>query len=176
MAEIKLNVEDGSLVEGANTYVSLEFADEYMAVHGKASWAENDEETRKSKLIAATEYIDSLYNWKGVKKTPYQDLCFPREGIVDYDGYEVLGIPKNLQKAVCEAAFIALTQDLFITSDSNGAVKKMAIEDATEIEYFNSGETKAEWTSVYQVLDTLLKGLYHKKDAPRSICVPVRWV
>lgn len=174
--EIELRVEDGSVVDGANSYVTLEYADAYMAERGKSAWAEKDEETRKAKIIAATEYIDNLYNWKGVRKTARQELRFPREGIVDSDGYEVMGVPLNLKKAVCEAAFIALTSSLFLTNDANGAVKKKAIDNAVEVEYFNETETETEWTSVHQVLDKLLRGLFHEKGAGRSIVVPVRWV
>lgn len=165
--KVSLIVEDGSCVPSANSYVSLEFADEYMRNTGKTSWLSKSENERKSYLINATRYIDRTYSqigWKGQKKYHRrQALCFPRVELFDKDGDEVLGIPEELKQAVCEAGFIAVTTSLFTINLASGEVKKKKAE-TLEVEYFSSGESAKGYISRFSVLDSLLAGFYKTKN------------
>ena len=170
--EVSLIVEDGSCVPSANSYVSLEYADEYMRNTGKTSWASLDSDVRKAYLINATRYIDRIYSqkgWKGQKKYHRrQALCFPRVELFDKDGDEVLGIPEELKQAVCEAGFIATTTTLFTVSSASGEVKKKKAE-TLEIEYFSSSDSEKDYISRFSILDSLLAGLYKTKNDFRRI-------
>lgn len=158
-------VEDGSGFTNASSYTSVAFADKYLTLIGKTGWVDLPEEEKKAKLVVATSYIDNLYPWKGRRKYSNQSLKFPRVEVIDIDGFEVSGIPENLKKAVCEAAYISIsTSSLFTTRDENGQVKRQAVENAVEVEYFQSStESESAYYSIYGVLDSLLKGLYRKK-------------
>lgn len=166
--EVSLIVEDGSCVPSANSYVSLEYADEYMSNTGRTAWASQSENARKSYLINATAYIDRTYSklgWKGIKKYHRnQPLCFPRVELYDKDGFEVEGIPEELMKAVCEASFIATTTSLFTINAASGEVKRKKAE-TLEIEYFSSGETETNYISRFSVLDSLLSDFYKTKNS-----------
>lgn len=170
--KVSLIVEDGSCVPSANSYVSLEYADEYMRNTGKTSWASLDSDVRKAYLINATRYIDRIYSqigWKGQKKYHRrQALCFPRVELFDKDGDEVLGIPEELKQAVCEAGFIATTTTLFTVSSASGEVKKKKAE-TLEIEYFSSSDSEKDYISRFSILDSLLAGLYKTKNDFRRI-------
>jgi hypothetical protein len=170
--EIPLIVEDGSCVPNANCYVSLEWADEYMTNSGKTSWSELSENQKKSYLINATNYIDSTYSklgWKGKKKFHRkQSLCFPRVELFDKDGDEVLGIPKELMEAVCEAGYISITTSLFDVKDASGTVKRQKV-DVLEVEYYSEADSSGGYISRFSILDSLLSDFYKKKgDGSRT--------
>lgn len=173
---VSLILEDGTGKANANTYATLEYADAYHRSLGRASWAELDGDTRRSRLVIATRYIDGSYPWKGARRYRDQRLAFPRTGVVDMDKFPVEGIPESLVMAVCEAAFIAVTDEaLFLTKDANGQVKREAVENAVEVEYYQR-EGSSEYVSVYTVLDSLLRGLYRTAGTRQSVNTRARWV
>lgn len=171
-SKVSLIVEDGSCVPSANSYVSLEYADKYMRDTGRTTWAAKAEDERKSYLINATAYIDRTYSkigWKGVKKFHRkQSLCFPRVELFDKDGDEVLGIPDELRRAVCEAAFIATTTSLFTTKDASGTIKKQKV-DVLEVEYYSEQDSSGGYISRFTVLDYLLSDFYKTKTGNRIL-------
>ena len=168
-------VEDGTCVEGANSYCSVEFADKYLYSRNRLEWAGLDNETKKKCLIIATDYIDSLYKWYGRRKYKRQELSFPRVELFDRDGFYVDGIPMNLQKAVCEAAYLNInTETLFSTKDSEGAIKRQKV-DSLEIEYFQGEKTETDYSSIYNVLNSLLYGLYKTESDQSTYNVGCIW-
>lgn len=176
--EVEIVVEDGTGVSNSNTYCDLDFALEYCISHGYSSWNELTEEQQKIALIKGTEYIDSFFEWKGLKRSESQALEFPRVNLFDNNRFEVKGIPVNLKKACIEAAFLNSTSEndtLYSTKDSNGNIKRQKV-DTLEVEYFeNSSKTESsvDYTTIYDVLNKLLKGLYKTKDSNGSVCTRV---
>lgn len=117
VAEVELLVpEDGTIVLGANTYVSLAQAQAYAATRlGASAFAAatgDDAETAKAALIMATNRLD-LEMWTGARIDPAaQRLQWPRQSV--YDPYGVLvpvaPLPRFLTEATTELA-IALYAD-----------------------------------------------------------------
>ena len=179
---VEMIVETGDCIEGANSYVDLAFANQFMTNHGRKEWLALDEEIKKTTLIKATTYVDNLFTWKGLKSRQEQALSFPRTNISDLDGFEVLGIPIKLKQAICEAAYYGFSEELFSTYDANGAVKKhtlrqkaSVVEEEESTEYFSSAEIEVENISKYAALNSLLKGLYKSKSDRASVNASVRW-
>ena len=170
--EVSLIVEDGSCVPNANSYVSLDFADAYMRNTGRNAWLEKSDNERKSYLINATKYIDRTYSkigWKGQKKFHRrQALCFPRVELFDKDGDEVLGIPRELMEAVCEAGFISTSTSLFDIKDASGTVKRQKV-DVLEVEYYSESDSAGGYISRFTVLDSLLSDFYKKKGDGKRV-------
>lgn len=165
---INLVIEDGSCISSANSYVSLDYAETYQSDRGRDDWINLAENEKKASLIKATQYVDSLFNWKGRRKFETQELNFPRVMIKDLDGFDVNGIPKKLKDAVCEAAFYGYQSELFTTHKSEtGNIKRELKEVSnavkTEIEYFGTEESSVDYISKYAALDLILKGLYYEK-------------
>ena len=179
LPEVNLIVEDGSGISDSNSYCDLDFALEYCVNHGYTSWVDMTEDEQKVYLIKGTSFVDNFYEWKGYKRTSVQSLEFPRNGLIDNNRTEVLGIPNNLKKAVIEAAFINLSSEvdnLFVSRDENGAIKRQKV-DELEVEYFGESEdseAEAEYKTTYQVLNKLLKGLYKEKEMS-SVCTKAIW-
>ena len=181
---IQLVVEEGKGSSESNTYVSAAYADTYAKNRNYDTWRSQSDYVKKASIIKAMDYIDNLFDWKGTRKFKNQALSFPRVNIVDNDGFDRSGeIPENLKKAVCEAAFYVVDQySLFGKVDPDGPVKvnkerKKAdvAEIETEVEFFNPKEVQIDWTSAYQSLDTILRGLFKDKSMTGSVNVRVRW-
>lgn len=176
---VELIVEDGSGVDNANSYVDLDFALEYCTMKGYSDWLDLTDDEQKIYLIRGTEFVDNYYTWKGVRKYKTQSLSFPREELYDLDRYRVDGIPVALKKACIEAAWLNAesgTDTLFSTADENGDIKRQKV-DSLEVEYFSSSESSnsssVDYTSIYDILNKLLKGLYKTSDDNSVVCTRV---
>lgn len=105
-------VEDGTGVVGANSYVSVAYADEFFADRGKASWQGSDA-VKQGHLIEATDYIEMLFarRFIGEMTATDQALSWPRTGTGDYldVAYGDNEIPDILKRACCQYALQALT-------------------------------------------------------------------
>ncbi|MBO7715778.1 MAG: hypothetical protein J6S85_19605 [Methanobrevibacter sp.] len=176
---IELIVEDGSCVANANSYVSLEDADEYQRSRNRSDWAELEDNQKISCILKATQYIDSIYDWKGRAKYEEQFLAFPRVAITDNNGFDVSHIiPSKLKVAVYEAAYFGFKEDLFtVYESSSGNVKrdKKVVTGAVEkeVEYFSSKDSAIEFVSRFTILDSILKGLYLPKNSNTVNCKAV---
>ena len=94
-------VEDGSIVTGANSYVSVADLTTYGTDRGITISAANPEDL----LIEAMDYIESL-EYIGYQYTEDQPLSWPRSGAVKKKlwQYEVTEIPQDLIDGLCEVA------------------------------------------------------------------------
>lgn len=188
--EIVFNVEDGNYVSDANSYISLEEANQYQTNKGRSDWLALSDDEKKSYLIKGTQYIDKLYKWKGQRKFEPQTLSWPRVRrmmgvsypLIDIDGFKIIGIPRAIKEAVCEAAFYTFQaqDELFsVYANASGALKreKKVVSGAVEkeVEYFNDNEALSEYISKYTSLDYILRGLYVEKDGFKNINAHVVW-
>lgn len=140
-----LIVEDGSVVQGANTYVDVEYVDEYCTLMNYTEWIsapDTPEETikKESAIIRTMQFFENQI-YSGYKTSDDNPLEWPRYGIYLDTGSEFPNnkIPEDLKKAVSEGAYIEYkTPDsLFESGGSTGKVKRKRI-DVLETEYFES--------------------------------------
>lgn len=179
---IELIVENGIGIENANSYVDLDFALEYCTMKGYSNWKNLSEDEQKIFLIRGTDFVDNFFIWKGFKRFKTQSLSFPREELYDLDGYKVDSIPINLKKACIEASWLNAesgADTLFSTKDENGNIKRQKV-DSLEVEYFSKSESSSDskynepdYTSIYDILNKLLKGLYKTSDSVSKVCTRV---
>ena len=151
-------VETGEGLKNSDSYVDVDVADTYFASRGNIAWSSLSQEAKESALINATDFVDNVFRWKGVKSTSEQALRFPRKNLIDIDGYEVRGVPNVLKQAVCDAAFISSTgKTLFQTSEANGAVVSEKIGELAFT--YDISKKKADQT-LYDAINMKLRGLY----------------
>lgn len=132
-----LVVENGSIIAGANTYVTI---DEYIAYAASLGITVEDNDASKVQLIAAAIYIDSkesqLYG-DMVEKT--QPLSYPRNNLTDLQNFtwgndEIPTLVKKCQMSL--ALDINAGEDLYNLSQSGSVgVKRERVEGAVEVEY-----------------------------------------
>lgn len=173
---IELIVETGMCLDDANSYVSLEYARNYALTRGYSDMLKMSDEELKKMLIRGTDYVDHIYKYRGKKCTAQQALSFPRKNLIDDDGYEIDGIPLNLKKAVVEAANLVKTQEtLFITKNKDGNIKRKKV-DVLETEFFENKDESLEYATIYEVLNSLLDGLYRTDSEKLTYNVGALWI
>jgi hypothetical protein len=92
-------VEDGTIVSGANSYVSEADLTAYATARGITITGDEEE-----LLIKAMDYVETL-NFIGIKYTRDQPLQWPRSDVViDYYYKDVDDIPNELKNGLMETA------------------------------------------------------------------------
>ncbi|PSL23472.1 DnaT-like ssDNA-binding protein [Dyadobacter jiangsuensis] len=148
-----LTVEDGSIVEGANSLVDLDFANSYHSDRNNTGWTGTDA-VKQAALIRATDYLQEKYSWKGCLVEADQPLNWPRSGIQNVANNI---IPNAVKQAVCVLALEALTATLNPSISPNGQTKFKKV-DVIEVEYFASPFTSTKRPAVDGLLRPYLSG------------------
>lgn len=99
-----LTVETGAVVAGANSYVSVADANAYHLARGNTMWT-GDDGVKEAAILRAMDFIESRA-WKGQKTAYGNQLCWPRTGVVDREGFDVPAdtVPPGVVIALYEAA------------------------------------------------------------------------
>lgn len=142
MAEIL--VETGTGIVGANSYVTLDEADDYLSLKPTYSLWENLEEP-ENYLMWATRLLDQRAMFRGSKAVPESGLRWPRKGVCDRDGLSVPydSVPFPIKAAVIEIAFNLVSQSVDPSTPSaaaGGQIKRIKA-DVLEIEYVEGTAT-----------------------------------
>ena len=116
-----LVVEDGTGLANAEAYLSVAAFRTFCANVGYSLGAATDAEL-EVKLRLGAEFVDSEFRYKGVRLLPGQAREFPRDGLVDWSGHEVTGVPQRVVKANAELAFKAISGPLYEDLDRGGQV------------------------------------------------------
>ena len=138
-----LIVETGSVVAGAESYISLADALTYHANRGNAAWAAlASDAIREQCLRKAASYMVGQYRrrWAGYRYISSQALDWPRSVVPlpdAYFGVAVSYVPNNtvpveVQYACAELALKASTGDL-LADQSQQAIRKKV--EGIEVEY-----------------------------------------
>lgn len=148
-----LIIEDGTIVAGAESYVTAAEATTYHTARGNAAWTGTDT-VKEAALLKAAAYLDGHYcnRFKGSKYQPLeQTMQWPRAGVfIDGHLLDAYTIPQRLKDAQCELALIALSADL--APPVAAGVKREKV-DVLETEYFAGAPAG---TTVYTVVNNLL--------------------
>lgn len=159
-----LIVEDGTVVAGAESYISVADANTYHAARGNTNWATISEAEAEQALRRATDYLVQVYRlkWDGVRFSGAQALDWPRSFVRNKDQsfgnlYPIVGyfyypsdyIPPELKNACAEMAFKAASGELAPDLDKTVIKEKI---DVLEVEYDkNSLQYKR-----YRAIDNML--------------------
>lgn len=156
-----LIVEDGTGKPDANSYIPVEYANDYFLLRsGSANsqlWSDLTEDAKAAALVQGTDYIDARWGpyLSSKPTTTTQALAFPRKA---WDG-----VPSAVRKACCEYAVRASQGELApdIVSDESGfqiAGKKEKVgplEEQTTYATKGEGATQSLWKS-YPFADSLM--------------------
>jgi hypothetical protein len=118
--------EDGTGIEGANSYLSGEDADSYFADRGNTSWAAAEATTKMAALLEASSFLDGQYRglWVGSLSSTTQGLAWPRTDAQDPEGRRLTCVTGRIQEAVCRVALEALGGHLSFAYDPDIQVKR----------------------------------------------------
>ena len=139
-----LVVEDGTVVAGANSYISVADATDYLTQRGYTIWTPLLEGEKEQALVRATDYL-ATYTWRGNRVSADQLLDWPRSGAVMY-GFDVAEtvIPLALKNACAELAIRAAAAALMpdIPFDETGRLVTKTVDKIGPIDEERSYATR----------------------------------
>lgn len=115
-----ITIEDGSVVDGANSYVSVGDADTYISTNFPSDtvWTALTTGEKESYLIRAARFLDTMVKWRSEIKDNYQSLAWPRQEFKDNEGRLIKAdsIPAAVKDAQVELAY-SLSQGEELTTE-----------------------------------------------------------
>lgn len=152
-------VEDGSIVDNANSYVSLADARTLLANFGQDLNPDNSD--AEIQLLKSMSYIEAFRaRFKGIKIIQTQPLQWPRSG-VEVDDWIINSdtIPQELINAQVYAAY-EIQQGEELQENSDGlSIASEEVVGAVKTAYFKNGaiEGAVNYVRVNDELNVLLK-------------------
>lgn len=161
-----LVIEDGSVVESANSYVTLDEMKSYMT--GRGISLEKTDVELEELLHQAIDYLASKESkYKGYRININQNLSFPRSGVVVFGFYiSDNSIPETLKNAQIEAAIHAATKPLLSNSETENLQSKEGV--GFKKSYFRNGADK---TKRFEKIDAYLTPLIKAENNNRLVRV-----
>jgi len=159
---MSLVFENGTGVPDANTYVNLPYVENYFTGDRLSKF--NELENKDEIVIAATQFIDISFDWKGSRKTLEQGLNFPRMD-VELDGFIIEGVA--VKKATCEAIWLVMTEKRLFNNKSDRTIASESIGGAVSVSYFDPKDRENVATR-FEVLNRLLRGLFKTENEKKG--------
>lgn len=133
-----LIIEDGTIVVGANSFVTAEEAMLYAESRNEVF--ETDDEKVEGLLLRAMDYIDTYRSkFSGKRVSAVQSLLYPRtDSLVDGDEFPSDAIPRELKLAQMQLAVDAYNFGDLQPSTTGYAIAKEKV-DVLEVEYAAGG-------------------------------------
>lgn len=159
-----LTVEDGTGLANADSYVSVSAADTYHAAYGApAAWTAANTATKEGALRLATQYLDAMYGsrWFGRRINQTMSLDWPRYGVTDSDGWEVVStaVPHQVESATAYVALKVVQGDTLlpdVATAANVTSESVTVGPITTSKSFAGVKSAAK---LYPMVDLLLSGL-----------------
>jgi len=144
-------VEDGTLVSGANSYITL---DEFQAWADARGIDYGTDYTLSQQLFRATDYFESL-RFKGLKSDELQAMQWPRDQ-VPIDGYAVesFEIPKEVKIAIYELIKIEIDGDSRLAPSDREVLSEQI--DSIKITYKDNAGMKRSTPALDRALRKLV--------------------
>ncbi len=161
-----LIVEDGSIVAGANTYVTVSGADDYFDLYVDSRWTATaaTDAKKEAAIYKGMRYLEGL-NWKGttVSGMETQPLQWPRQDVKDRDDVAVSEdvVPDQVVWALCEAAVRSLHSDNQLQPDLYRGGKVSAERVSTISRAY---QRNAPSGTTITVIEDILFGLLKSKN------------
>ena len=158
-------VETGEGLEDANSYVSVEQADDYISLFYEEfedEWLNLSEDEKEVTLIRSTMFVDDLLRYTSSIRNLDQSLNWPRKTFRDREGRVVSeeSVPKAIVHATIEIAFTSLDSNIF--EEEFSVVREMY--GSSSIEY--AGPVKVGGNTVVRELTKKLLRLgYGVRDS-----------
>ena len=166
-------VETGTGLSNATSYVSEADADQIVEDYGLSWPGSITSDEKEQSLNVGTRYLDRKYDgaWKGYKGSNAQALAWPRNDVVDTDGWTIDSnvIPTQLKQATVEVAvYFADSGAAFPDLDNPGSLQAEKIKiDVIEIEKrYLAGNAGSE---IAEKVDAILAGFLQGTGANAEV-------
>ena len=159
----EFTVETGSGVTGANAYCTTAEADQYHENYGNpTAWSDLSDAQKELAVRYATQALDALFRWRGVRAHSTQGLDWPRAGITDPDGFQISSdsVPDEVKDACAILALESVTETLVPDQVSPGTVKRKKVKAGSveqDITYIGGLSPEKQYTLVEGILRDLVR-------------------
>ena len=158
-----LVIETGQGLADANSYIDIADVEKYLPSSTMTKFNELSLEERIDRIIIASLFIDTSFNWIGRQKTLEQGLCWPRVNAW-YQGYKIPDdfIPTQIKKAVIMALELLMEFGLGVFQQSGDAQIKKEKLGPMETEYFEALKVEYINSSSYSAINNILRCFYFR--------------
>jgi hypothetical protein len=160
-------VEDGTGLSNSNAYIGVSFVNNYLLGEPLTVWQGLTETEKETAIITACRYVDNVFNWMGQRKTLEQGLNWPRDN-VEWQGFEISGIPKQLEQACAECVSLDITGAELYSTSNDKEVTSESVSGAVSVTYAKAESWEVVKATAFEVLNRLLSGLYIDTTASGS--------
>lgn len=150
-----LTVETGAGLANADAYLSVGELTAYCESRGYDVDA-YDDDVLEVAIRKGTDYINTIFRYKGARANVDQALEFPRTNLWDWSALPVTGVPKRVKHACAELAFRALTQSLYQDQDRGGKTKSESVGPVS-VTYADDAPTGIVWQQAYNFLQPFVR-------------------
>lgn len=155
-----LIVETGSIVAGAESYISVSDADTFHSNRANTAWADAQTSEKEAALRKATDHIEARYGqrWQGAQVNPnVQPLSWPRVDVIVNDlELDNTSIPSAIKRACAEYALRALSGDLVADTERGGMVASESVGPIST-SYFQGAPAGRQFPAIDRMLSPFLK-------------------
>lgn len=170
-------VEDGSGKADANSFVTVDEADDFWSLRSDPDWAGAEVPEKEAALVNAADYLGFAYTWRGQPRLTTQALCWPRSGATYANGEVVdpTTVPVAVQRAAILLAREALSTDLLRQTSDNETLTKESVQvgnisQSREFDRGTSGPNLKTFLPIDAVLADLLSS---RRGRSRMRSVPL---
>jgi len=158
---MRLIVETGKGLPNANSYVDLTDVENHLPSTAAAELGKLSEDEQTDRLITASLFIDTSFNWIGRQKTLEQGLCWPRVN-ASFQGHKIADdyIPPQVKKACAMAVNLIMKSGLYVFQETGEAQTKKEKLGAIEQEYFETLKKEFINNTQYSDINNALRGLF----------------
>ena len=98
-------IEDGSIVAGSNSFITVAEWETYLSLYGKEATGSTDD--KEKNLIKAQRAISTRYTFDGTPVDQAQATCLPRNWTKKIKGFDVAAdvVPQDFKDAQAELAY-----------------------------------------------------------------------
>lgn len=148
-----LTVENGTGLAAANSYAALADFKTWASERGR-DYSGYADSLIENKLTLGFDFINSVRRYKAITLTSAQAGEFPREGLTDWNGRTVTGVPQRVFWANCELAWAQLIggEELYQNLDRGGRVASESVGPIS-VSYFADAPAGKVWTAAMKMLD-----------------------
>lgn len=157
----RIIVEDGSIVENANSYISLADFKSYCELQGIDITSYTDD-AMETAIIRSCSYLNAL-SYMSLPVVPFGNMAFPRKALYGYDDCPIPPILKTAQNWLSAKVLIE-NVPLYKDSSTEPQVQSEEVVGAVRRSYFEKSDESKGGILVFGYINNLLASILDWND------------
>ena len=157
----RIIVEDGSIVENANSYISLDEFKSYCNLQG-IDISSYDDNAMETAIIRSCSYLNAL-PYMSLPVVPFGNMAFPRKTLFGFDDCPIPPILKTAQNWLSAKVLIE-NVPLYKDSSTEAQVQSEEVVGAVRRAYFEKADESKGGILVFGYINNLLSSILDWND------------